>query len=439
MLTSAWTKLRPHPAQSRLWRTKKRFALVAAGRGSGKTELARRRVVRFLSVKKPWPDPLYFYALPTLAQAKRVAWGPLLSLIPKDWIKGQPNKSEMKIETVFGSTLYVLGMDKPMRAEGVQWDGGVIDESCDQRPGMFDRSLLPAFSHRRPWCWRIGVPKRFGIGSVEFRKIFERGLTGNDPDLESFTWPSEDILSDEELRYARDNMDARDYREQYKASWESTGGGVFWAFDEVLNVQEVQYVHDRPLVVGSDFNVNPMSWVIGQQVVASDGVPEVIILDELFIRNTNTQRTLDYLYEKYKSHTGGWEFYGDATGKARHASASASDYAQIRNDERFKNARIFYPSSNPLQVDRYAACNAMFKNAAGRVRCRIHPRCKRLIQDMLDLQWKVDSAGDSLREADKYGDLGHMSDAFGYYIHRRFPVMARSSDQGGEIEIRKAS
>jgi hypothetical protein len=158
---AAWFQLRYHAQQAAMWRTKKRFVAAACGRGSGKTELARRRIVRFLPIKKPWADPMYFYALPTFAQARRVAWKKIKALIPREWCT-KINESEMLIETVFGSSLYVVGMDKPQRIEGDQWDGGVVDESCDQKPKAFDLSIRPALTHRNGWCWRIGVPKRHG-------------------------------------------------------------------------------------------------------------------------------------------------------------------------------------------------------------------------------------------------------------------------------------
>ena len=410
MITPAWTTLRPHPVQSQLWRCKTRFAAVAAGRGSGKTELARRRVVRFLPVKKPWPDPMYFYALPTYAQAQRVAWRALLRLIPPDWIKGEPNKSAMTVETIFGSMLYVIGLDKPARAEGVQWDGGVIDESSDQKPGIFHMTFTPAFSHRKAWCWRIGVPKRAGIGAADFKAFFDRG--GQDPDISSYTWKSSTVLSPEELRFAQENLDEKDYREQYDASWEDASGTVFHAFHEVLNIREVTYHPNLPLLIGSDFNVSPMSWVIGQEIGN-----ELHVFDEIFVNNTNTQATLNELYKRYGTHENGFCFYGDASGRARKTSASESDYAQIKNDRRFKNSRVFYPMSNPARADRFSSCNMMFCNALGIRRCFIHPRCKYLIKDL-----KQRAYAPGTNEPDDYGDIGHITDALGYLIHAKWPV-----------------
>jgi hypothetical protein len=110
---------------------------------------------------------------------------------------------------------------------------------------------------------------------------------------------------------------------------------------------------------------------------------------------------------------------GDATGRARKTSAADSDYIQIRNDNRFADKRVFYPNSNPLVVDRFASCNALFKNAADERRLFIHPRCEKLIADLKVRAWKEGS-----REPDDYGDIGHMTDALGYVVHLLYPISA---------------
>lgn len=402
MLTKAWQTLRYHSHQDKLWRTPARFVAVAAGRGSGKTELARRRIVRFLPIGK-----LYFYALPTYRQAKRIAWKPILSLIPKHWIT-RIHETDMRIETIFGSVLYIIGMDKPQRIEGDQWDGGVIDESCDQKPGTFALSVLPALSHKNGWYWRIGVPKRVGVGATEFKTFCFHEAE------EYYTWASSTVLTTKQLEYARKTLDPKDFNEQYNATWETAGGAVFYAFNEVLNVSaDVAYDPDAPLIIGSDFNVSPMAWVVCQKYNKT-----LLVLDELFERDTNTQATLDLLYNKYHSHTAGWEFYGDATSRSRNTRTSMSDYLHIRNDQRFTNSRVLYPASNPAVANRFSACNSAFCNAAGERRVLIHPRCKNLIRDLNSRHYKPNS--NAPHDVD---DLGHISDALGYVLYKLFPLM----------------
>lgn len=405
MITDSWTELRPHDMQSQMWRTNSRFVAAACGRGSGKTELARRRLVRFLPVKKKWADPRYFYGAPTLQQAKRIAWDKILGLVPKEWV-ANIRYADLVIETIFGSELHVVGLDKPQRIEGDQWDGCVLDESCDLKPGVFNLNILPALTHRNGWCWRIGVPKRHGIGRDDFKGFFDSTAS------QSFAWPSSDILEPEALQYARENLDPVDYREQFEATWEHSTGQVFHAFDKDLNIRPCPYRPDKVLIVGSDFNINPMCWVIGHK-----WNNRIEIIDELFLRDTNTVAALDVLYHRYASHDSGWEFYGDATGRARKTSANTSDYIQIYNDSRFQK-KISYPKGNPAFVDRIAACNAMFCNADGDRRFFVSPHCKRLIHDLEIRSWKPAS-----REAADTGDVGHITDALGYAIYRLFPII----------------
>jgi hypothetical protein len=160
-----------------------------------------------------------------------------------------------------------------------------------------------------------------------------------------------------------------------------------------------------------------MCWVLAQQ-----HGNELVVFDEIKLRNTNTQKTLDHLYKKHGEHMGGWGFYGDATGRHKRTSAVSTDYIQIRNDRRFDVPRvkeIKYPQKNPSLLNRFAACNALFKNAKGEVRCRIHPRCVGLIRDL-----QVRAYEEGTRFPDDALDVGHFSDALGYLIYKLFPVRA---------------
>jgi hypothetical protein len=413
MITEAWTPLRFHDQQARLWRTRSRYVAVAAGRGSGKTELARRRVVRFLPVRKPWPNPIYVYALPTSAQAHRVAWREIKKLVPRHWIAGEPKESSMTIETIFGSELRVVGMDKPHRIEGDQIDGIVLDESCDQKPTAFNLTVSPMLTHRDGWCWRIGVPKRYGIGAKDFKSFFDAGMRGED-NIESYTWPSSSVLTPDQLAWVRKRLDARDFAEQFEASWEDASGLIFHAFSNE-NIKSVEYNPDLPLVVGSDFNVDPMCWVVCQQV--GDAIHQ---LDEIFLRNANTQLTMQALFLRWGKHQGGIKFYGDASGRARKTSASLTDYLIIKNFDGFFKKTVHYPKANPARADRFAACNALMCTADETRRYFVHPRCVHTIADLTSRAYV-----EGTREPNDKGDIGHITDALGYIIHWLFPIKLR--------------
>ena len=419
-LPKAWTPLRYHRLQNELWHCPSRTVAVAAGRGSGKTELARRRIVAYLPVAKPWEDPKYFYALPTYGQAKLVAWQQILSLVPKEWLKRVPSESSMIIETIFGSKLYVVGLDVPARIEGVQWDGGVIDESSDQKPGVFDRSVRPALTHRNGWCWRIGVPKRFGPGAREFKFTYDLGMQDKGG-VRSFTWPSWDILPESEIEILKAQLDAKDFNEQVGGNFVDAGGLAYYSFNKSIHgSRPCTYDPNKPILVCSDFNVDPMAWVLCQ-FVQTDYGEAMEVIDEIWLRNTNTMATLDFLWNKYAPHKGGWIFTGDATGRRRQSSASSSDYKQIRNDKRF-NARVRYEKANPSVKDRLAAVNCLLRNARGDVRLWVDPKCKHLLDDLENRS--LNEWGEPMPAVpNESRDSGHATDALGYGIIKYFPIM----------------
>jgi hypothetical protein len=146
--------------------------------------------------------------------------------------------------------------------------------------------------------------------------------------------------------------------------------------------------------------------------------------DELWLRDANTQMGLDVLWQRYKDHRGGWEFFGDASGRSRNTAAAVTDYVLIENDARFRAAgrTVHYPKSNPPVVDRFAACNALFLNASGDRRMFVDPSCKRLIAD---LESRYRKPGERLPEDS--GDLGHITDAMGYVVHWKYPIRLQTN------------
>lgn len=406
-----WNKLRYHPVQNQLWHYTGRFAAIVAGRRSGKTDLCRKKLVLQLPVQKPWPDPIYYYILPTFAQAKRVAWKPILNLIPSHWIE-DINRQDLCITCKNGSTLYVAGADKPERIEGTPSDFIMVDESSDQKPELM-KTIVPMLAERDGCLYRLGVPKRDGIGKIDFREYFNRGVRGEDG-IASFTWKSADILTPAQIYEAKSQMSEEDFVEQFEAAWQDIGSTVYYNFT-LLNIShEIIYDPAFEIHVGCDFNVDPMCWTLSHYI---DG--KVRVFDEIFLRHTNTPKTLDFISNKYAGHLAGWRFYGDATSRSDKTSATKSDYYIIKNDTRFGQKRIYFPERNPSRRNRFAAVNAAFKNANGDIRICINPSCKRLIND-----FNMVSYQEGTTDVEDYTgtDIGHMSDAFGYQINSLMPV-----------------
>ena len=177
-LTQRWEPLRYHPEQIRLVRSPARFKVVPAGRRSGKTERAKREVVK-AALRATGPSPAFFCAAPTRDQAKRIYWDDLKGMIPPKLMLKRPSESELSIWIINGAKISVLGMDRPERIEGTPWNGGVLDEFANMKEQTWAQNVQPALADRGGWCWLIGVPEgrnhyydsyRDALGAAECRE-----------------------------------------------------------------------------------------------------------------------------------------------------------------------------------------------------------------------------------------------------------------------------
>ena len=241
-------------------------------RGIAETEIAKRRLVRHLKIPIPGCNqPRYAFGAATRDQAREIAWQDLLDLIPDHWIEGGKygrNVSYSRLEslTKYNSSLRVVGLDSPHRIEGKYLNGVVLDEASDQLPHTFDRIVRPMLSDYRGWAWIIGAPKRQGVGAPWFKQLCTRIAQHEYEDSAFFSWPAADIVDPVEIAHARATLDAKTFAEQYEAKWVNAGGGIYYAFSREFNCPPCSHRDNMPILVGSDFNVDPMCWVLAHRI-----------------------------------------------------------------------------------------------------------------------------------------------------------------------------
>lgn len=434
-----WYQLRPSVPQWNLWNCPARFKTVVAGRGSGKSLLAKRNVV--ISARRL--AGLYFYTLPTFAQAKNVAWDDLKNL--SRTLGGSYssevsdiNETSLTIRFINGSELRLMGVDKPARAEGVQYRGGVMDEMSDTMPGVFENTFLPALSEHLGWTWLIGIPKIAGVGGPEYKRKCDEWHTAKLEGSKEYAhhyWKASEVVDEKHLALSRQSMSPEEYDEQYNASWLNLGGGIFHYWDDRIHKVNMAYQYTGGLiVVGCDFNVDPMCWVIG--VVEGAGRERILrIFDELFVRNTTTQGALQILINKLQRHgvptnnakdvellgspyAGRVAFFGDAASRARHTNTVITDYFAIKVHKQFQGCAINFPKRNPAVSDRIATTNFAMTNDLGDSHLLVHHNCERLIWDIKN---RVYESG-TRKPLDTHKDAGHMTDALGYLIWHVLPL-----------------
>lgn len=430
VLTPRWAPLIAHPVQMRWMGATSRFNVVPAGRRSGKTERAKRKLVRRALLGTAFPGPRFFAAAPTRDQAKRIYWDDLKKLVKPEWRAGAPRESELVINFITGASIHVVGMDKPERIEGSPWDGGVLDEFANMKAKAWKENVRPALADRNGWCDLIGVPE----GRNHYWELANKAMQDASGEWGFFTWKSKDILSAEEIESAMRELDELTFLQEYEASFLNFQGRVYYNFDRGNNCSiNVKYNPALPIVFCFDFNVAPgVAAILQEQPMLPCGNPGTAVIGEVYIpRNSNTIAVCTRLLKDWGHHKNGVYCYGDATGgNPGSAKVAGSDWDIIRRELRptfNEGLKFIVPPGNPLERSRVNAVNSRIlsgKEPHETVRLMIHPKCKFVVRDFEGVRCLEGGSGEIDKDIDK--ELTHISDAIGYYIAYKFPVVKGS-------------
>jgi hypothetical protein len=426
--------------QERVRDEDKRFKVIPAGRRSGKTELAKRKiVVEALSANDtPWPDPRFFAAAPTRDQVKAIYWADLKAMFPPAFIR-KKSESDLSIVLENGAEAYAVGMDKPERIEGRPWDGGILDEYANMKSQAFPENVRPALADRKGWCWLIGVPE----GRNHYYDLYKYSISGEDVDWGGYTWPSSDIIDPAEVEAARRQLDELVFAQEFEGSFINFEGRIYYPFTEATHCADLRgkYNPHQPLIFCFDFNVAPGVAAVCQEMVLPGqyerGTGGAVLLDrpitgtgvigEVYIpRNSNTPAVCRKLIADWGNHIGDVYCYGDATGGAEgSAKVQGSDWALITKEMNlhFGSSRVYIKVrlANPRERARINAVNSRLKNTVSEIHMLIDPKkAPHVVVDFEGVRVLEGSAGEIDKKSDP--NLTHISDGIGYYIEREFPL-----------------
>lgn len=388
--------------QSRVFNSTKRFRMNVAGRRSGKTFLAN---ILLTSKALEKANQRVWYVAPTYRMAKQIIWMEIKQLVlGLGYAAGKPNESDLSIPLLNGSQISLRGADNGDSLRGVGLDFVVADEAQDMDADTWYAVLLPALADRKGGAVLCGTPKGFNW----FYELYN--YAEQHPDWQTFHSTTLDggLVPSDELAQARELMDERLFRQEFEASFETLGNRVYSQFDRRDNVDDEIADYGYDLMVGMDFNVNPMSAVIGQKVA-----DELHIIDEIELSDANTELMCTAIAERYGHRN--VIVCPDPAGRARKTSAAVgqTDFTIIQQF----GFQLSAPKVAPSVVDRINEVNSLCCNANGRVRLLVHPRCTSTIKA---LEGQTYRSGTNM--PDKSGGLDHMADALGYLVHDQFPL-----------------
>jgi len=390
------------------------YRVLVSGRRFGKTTLDKAEALEEFGT-----PGLVWYLAPTYDMARDLMWNPLRALVPRAWLVRDPNESRMEMETVWGCKFVCKSVEMPDRLRGRGPRKIIGDEFQDWKDGtrIWEEVLQPSLLTTAGRALLTGTPKSFNHLYDAYRK----GQDGV-PGWASWQFRTVDAphINHEALAVLKAQTDPRAYRQEYEASFESLAGRAYYAFSRILHVQPVTLEPAVPVCLSFDFNIQPATAILGQQVGT-----EARIWREVFVQFAGGEATrASAQAAKALLDAAGWKgpvrLYGDASGRAG-KTTGPSDHAVVKAT--FPGATWCVPNDNPHIRDRVAAVNARCETMDGRHHLRIDPACVRLIADLEQVIFKRNGELDQ----DTNELLVHVSDAAGYWIVKDFPVVKPSA------------
>jgi hypothetical protein len=396
-------------AQSEVFYSKKRFRVLVAGRRFGKSYLA---CIELFTKALERPGETFFYCAPTYRMAKDIAWKVLKKIIPREFIRSK-NETDLKLELINESTIELKGTENAMALRGRSLSGVVLDEAAFMESAVWFEVIRPALADKQGWALFISTPDGTASWFYDMWCYVPEDESG-DWQRWCYTTIEGGNVPPAEVEAARAQLDTRTFRQEFEASFENLSGLVAISFSDANIDPDVKDIPILPLLLGVDFNVDPMSGVCA----VKDG-DTLYVFDEIML--TGGATTWDFADEVINR-------YGverrvvacpDPTGGARKtAGVGATDHNILR-----KSGFNVQTPRSPWKIrDKITAVNTALLDASGTRRCYIHPRCKELIKSLRTLTY---TTGTGL--PNKNLGVDHAFDAFGYLVLQQFNLAKPSS------------
>ena len=390
------------PAQGEVFSAKNRFRVLVAGRRFGKSYLS---CIELFTKALERPGETFFYCAPTYRMAKDIAWKTLKKIVPKEYIRTK-NETDLRLDLINDSTIELKGTENAMALRGRSLSGVVLDEAAFMDAEVWFEVIRPALADKEGWALFISTPDGTASWFYDLWCFVEEDTS----DLWkrwSFTTIEGGNVSPTEVEAARAQLDQRTFRQEFEASFENLTGLVAVSFSDDNISTTAKDISIQPLLLGVDFNVDPMSGIVA---VKHD--QNLYVFDEIML--TGGATTWDFAEEVTRRYGVDRRVIAcpDPTGGARKTSGvGVTDHAILRRS----GFNVQSPRSPWKIRDKITAVNTGLLDASGTRRVFIHPRCKELIKALRTLTY---APGTGL--PNKNLGVDHAFDAFGYLCLQQF-------------------
>jgi len=374
--------------------SKRRFRVLVSGRRFGKTYLCITEMMKYATKVKQ----NIWYVAPTFKMAREIVWSKLKQMLSDfKWVD-VINESNLSIRIKkTGSIISLKGCENYDSLRGVGIDFLILDEFADIEEKAWTEVLRASVADTEGDVLMCGSPKGYGNWSY---RMYLKGKQEKEWDSFQYTTLQGGMVSKEEIEQAKQDIDIRTFRQEFEGTFENYAGSVYYNFHAVENVKEKKIDFSKPLHIGLDFNVDPMSASVAQ-------IDKNIIhfVDEIVIYSSNTDEMVDEIKDRYGSKVKIIVYPDPACRQRKTSAGGRTDLSILQNAGFSVKCKLKH---SPVR-DRINAVNSSLKSADGKRYIYVDPSCKIITKGLQRQIYK-----ENTNIPDKEQGFDHMNDSIGY-------------------------
>lgn len=189
----------------------------------GKTVAAVNQLIK-AAVTCPRDRPRFAYIAPTYAMGKQVAWDYIQHFAaPAPGL--QINQAELRADFLNGGQVRIFGASNPDSLRGIYLDGVVFDEFGMMAKNIYSEVVRPALTDREGWMVFLGTP----AGKNQFYEVATEARGNPAWGFREFKASQTGLISEAELKQARQDMTADEYAQEFECSFEAAVKGAIYS------------------------------------------------------------------------------------------------------------------------------------------------------------------------------------------------------------------
>lgn len=385
---------------------KARFLVFVAGRKARKTTFIVNRLLF-----KAAADPrglTYPYIAPFRKQAKEIVWDDhlarILTLLSNYDINYSLNRSDLTIYFPdSGGKFQVTGADNAEALRGKSdWGGVGCDEYASFKPYIWQEIIRPNLQVHKAWAIIGGTPKGYGNDLYKMAKlgdhnhIIDDNKSVLDPDFMTFHATSYDniYLPEGEVESIKRTTTQDYFNQEYLALFTRFTGLIYPEFDSIIHVSWFDHEKNShaDYLSAIDFAVRGFTAALIGKI---DTEGDIWIMDEYKEQGEIASTHATAIKQKILlySDIDKQITYGDPAGWMTTQQANETNQKQFNGKMMWSLADEYIEDGLPLiQANNEVTAGINYvKQLFHNKKIHIHARCTKLIDELMQYQWKEQS------------------------------------------------